>query len=188
MAPLTILSQNPKSGSKVKENRKIYISLNATIPPKVRMPNLINTTRTNAEDVLESNGLKLGSIEYVENLALNAVLAQQIDGREIPPDSMVAKGSLVDLLIGDGLGNQIIDIPDFTGQSLDELKFIIANYKLVLDHINYVKVDSLPAITRNRIYKQLPPPGEKSSAGGNIEIWINSDPPKENEDGTIQMN
>jgi len=35
LAPLTILTQNPKAGSKVKENRKIYLSLNATVPQRL---------------------------------------------------------------------------------------------------------------------------------------------------------
>lgn len=188
LAPLTILTQNPKAGSKVKENRKIYLSLNATVPPKVRMPNLINTTRLNAEDVLKGNGLKLGQIEYVESLELNAVLFQRIDGRDIPNDAFVPKGSKIDLVIGDGLGNQSFETPDFTGQSLDEVQFQIGASKLVLDIINYVKNDTLPDNLRNRIYYQLPPAGRITSSGGNIEIWINSDPPVDKETGESGTN
>ena len=188
LAPLTILTQNPKAGSKVKENRKIYLSLNATVPPKVRMPNLINTTRLNAEDVLKGNGLKLGEIEYVESLELNAVLFQRIDGEDVPHDAFVPKGSKIDLVIGDGLGNQSFETPDFTGQSLDEAQFQIGASKLVLDIINYIKNDTLPDNLRNRIYYQLPPAGRKTSSGGNIEIWINSDPPEDNQTGEIKIN
>jgi eukaryotic-like serine/threonine-protein kinase len=185
MDPLTILTQNPKAGSKVKENRKIYLSLNAKVPPKVRMPNLINTSRANAEDILISNGLKLGEIEYVPNIALNAVLEQKVAGNEIASDSLIPKGSIVDLVIGDGLGNQNFETPDFMGNTLDEVKFVITDGKLILDHINYIKQDTLPANMRNRIYKQLPPAGSENSSGGRIEIWINADPP-EKDDG-IQM-
>ncbi len=186
--PLTILTQNPKPGSKVKENRKIYLSLNATVPPMVRMPNLINTNRANAEDILVSNGLKPGEIEYVPNIALNAVLAQKLDDEDVAPGIQVPKGSVINLVIGDGLGNQILDTPNLIGSSLDEVKFTVIGSKLVLDQINYIKVDSLPSNTRNRVYKQLPPAGEQTSSGGSIEIWINGAPPKEEDDGTIQMN
>ncbi|MEQ8811494.1 MAG: PASTA domain-containing protein, partial [Imperialibacter sp.] len=39
---LAVLKQFPLPNSKVKENRKIYISLNAKEPPKVRMPQLVD--------------------------------------------------------------------------------------------------------------------------------------------------
>ncbi len=185
--PLTILTQNPKAGSKVKENRKIYLTLNAKVPPKVRMPNLINTSRANAEDILISNGLKLGEIEYVPNIALNAVLEQKLEGGEVAADSMIAKGSVIDLVIGDGKGNQEFETPDFYGVSLDEAKFIITSEKLVLGEVNYVKVDSLSSNTRNRVYRQLPPAGSENSSGGVIELWINADPPKKNDDSGVRM-
>ena len=182
-AALTILTQNPKAGSKVKENRKIYLSLNAKVPPKVRMPNLISTNRSNAEDILVSNGLKLGEIKYVEDLALNAVLSQKIGGEDVIPDAFIPKGSIVDLEIGDGLGNQSFSTPDFTGKSLDEVKFQINASKLVLDIVNYVKVDSLESTLRNRVYRQSPPAGRLTLTGGNIEIWINADPPEDDGNG-----
>ena len=155
---------------------------------KTAGPNLINTTRINAEDVLNSNGLKLGEIEYVESLELNAVLFQKIDGEDVASGAFVPKGSKIDLIIGDGLGNISFETPDFTGQSLDEVRFQISASKLILDIINYVPNDTLPANLRNRIYHQLPPAGRKTSSGGNIEIWINREPPKEDGNGEIEMN
>ena len=40
--PHTVLKQFPLPNSKVKENRKIYITLNSTNPPEVRMPDLVD--------------------------------------------------------------------------------------------------------------------------------------------------
>ena len=172
--PLTILTQNPKAGSKVKEQRKIYISLNAVVPPKIRMPNLVNTSKTNAEDILASNGLKLGSIEYVANLAENAVLSQKINGRNVAPGSMIPKGSIVDLTIGNGVGRQTFATPNLIGKTLDEVRFQIKASNLVLDEINYILADSIPI---GVIYKQLPPQGSKIRSGGLIEIWVNDEKP-----------
>ena len=39
--PLTVLQQFPKPGSKVKENRKVYITINRVTPPTVPMPDLV---------------------------------------------------------------------------------------------------------------------------------------------------
>ena len=40
--PYTVLQQNPSENDKVKENRKIYLTLNSSIPPKIKMPKIIN--------------------------------------------------------------------------------------------------------------------------------------------------
>jgi len=186
--PLTILTQNPPAGAKVKENRKIYLALNARVPPKVKMPNLINTDIQNARDILEAHGLKLGEVELVENIATNAVLAMKFEGEDIAVGTEIAKGSLIDLTIADGEGIQYFETPDFLGKTLDEVKFQITASRLKLDVINYIKNDTVP---RNQVYKQLPPVGAMLRSGDLVEIWINSDQPEEptenDSDGNLKM-
>ncbi|MFT7269533.1 MAG: beta-lactam-binding protein with PASTA domain [Roseivirga sp.] len=181
--PMTILSQNPKPGSKVKMDRKIYITLNAQVPPEIKMPNLINTNVENAEDILKSNGLKMGEITYEPNPANNAVLAQMIKGQKIEPNTYVFKGSIVDVVIGDGEGVQRFPAPNFLGKSLDEVKFQINASNLKLDVINFIRVDSL---AENSVYKQLPPAGIMIRSGDLIEIWVNGQEDIEPQDGTGQ--
>src|SRR5688572_9744893 len=53
--PLTVLKQYPHAGAKVKEGRKIYISINSVTPPTVPLPNLKDGTVLNADVVLRSN-------------------------------------------------------------------------------------------------------------------------------------
>jgi len=177
--PEVILSQNPKGGAKVKENRKIYLTLNANIPPQVRMPNLINTDLLNAEDILTSNGLKRGEITYVPDLRENAVIKQELEGEEIEPGTMLFKGSVVDLVIGNGIGVETFPIPDFLGKTLEEAKFQIEAAELRLDIVNYIKNDTVPL---NTIYKQLPPLGTVVRKNRIIELWINGDEPPEEEE------
>ncbi len=177
--PEVILSQNPKGGAKVKEDRKIYLTLNANVPPQVRMPNLINTDLLNAEDILSSNGLRRGEISYVPDLRENAVIKQELDGEEIAPGTMLYKGSIVDLVIGNGIGVETFPIPDFLGKTLDEAKFQIEAAELRLDIVNYILNDTVP---ENTIYKQLPPLGTVVRKNRIIELWVNGEePPKEDE-------
>ncbi len=177
--PEVILSQNPKGGAKVKEDRKIYLTLNANVPPQVRMPNLINTDLLNAEDILISNGLKRGEITYVPDLRENAVIKQELEGEEIEPGTMLFKGSVVDLVIGNGIGVETFPIPDFLGKTLEEAKFQIEAAELRLDIVNYIKNDTVPL---NTIYKQLPPLGTVVRKNRIIELWINGDEPPEEEE------
>ena len=144
------------------------------------MPNLINTNVENAEDILNSNGLKLGEISYEPNPANNAVLAQKINGEKVEAGAPVFKGSSVDLVIGDGEGVQRFPAPNFIGKSLDEVKFQINASKLKLDVINYILIDS---VKRDAVYKQLPPAGIMIRSGDLIEIWVNGRESNE-QDGT----
>ncbi len=169
--PEVILSQNPKGGAKVKEDRKIYLTLNANVPPQVRMPNLVNTDLTNADDILESNGLRRGEITYVPDRRVNAVISQMLNGENISTGTLIYKGSTIDLVIGDGDGVKRFETPDFLGKSYDEVKFQIEASGLKLDEVNYVLNDTVPP---NRVYKQLPPIGAMIRTGDLIEIWINS--------------
>lgn len=168
--PLAILSQNPKPGSKVKEDRMVYLTLNAKVPPQVRMPNLLGTDLANAEDILRSNGLKLGEIEYVPDRRLNAVIVQQMNGEEIETSTLIYKGSTIDLTIGNGEGNTRFEMPDFLGRTLDEAQFQISASGLKNADIYYILNDTVQGPV---VYKQLPPVGRMVRTGDLVEIWIN---------------
>lgn len=175
--PLAILSQNPKPGAKVKEDRMVYLTLNATVPPQIRMPDLIGTDKTNAEDILRSNGLKLGEIEYVPDRRLNAVIAQKMDGETIEENTQIYKGSTIDLIIGNGEGNTRFAMPDFLGRTLEEATFQIKASGLKNTDIYYILNDTVQGPV---IYKQLPPIGRQVRTGDLIEIWINQEQAEEN--------
>ncbi len=177
--PEFILSQNPKGGAKVKEDRKIYLTLNANVPPQVRMPNLINTDLPNAADILNSHGLKLGEISYVPDRRVNAVISQKLNDEDITTGTMIYKGSTIDLVIGNGEGIKSFPTPDFLGKSADEVKFQIQASGLKLDEINYILNDTVPP---NRVYKQLPPVGAMVRTGDLIEVWINKEKEEEEEE------
>lgn len=89
----TILQQNPSENEKVKENRKIYLTLNSSIPPKIKMPKIINGSVKNAQLILRSYDLKLGDITYVPDMARNAVLKIFINGDSISENDLILKGS-----------------------------------------------------------------------------------------------
>ena len=135
--PYSILQQNPSENEKVKENRKIYLTLNSSIPPKIKMPKIINGSVKNAQLILKSYDLKLGEITYVPDMARNAVLKMFIEGDSVNENDLVLKGSIVDLEVGNGLGNQIFDTPDLIKLDLEEARFTIIGSGLRLGNIIY---------------------------------------------------
>jgi len=98
----TIVSQDPLAGSKVKEDRKIYLKINSGGFSSVRVPNLIEQTLRQAEPSLKSIGLEVGKITYKPYLGKDMVLEMKHDGKILKPGDKVLKASKIDLVLGDG--------------------------------------------------------------------------------------
>lgn len=99
---LTIVEQEPKAGSKVKEGRKIYIKINASTYTMVAVPDLIEKTYRQAVPTLEAVGLQQGSITYKPYLGKDMVLEMRMNGKKIKAGEKVLKSSKIDLVLGDG--------------------------------------------------------------------------------------
>ena len=169
--PLTVLSQYPLDGSLVKEGRKIYITISALNAPQIQMPKLADRSLQSAEQILKSFGLLKGELKYVPDLAEGQVLKQLFNGKEIAPGTMIAKGSKIDLVVGDGLGNQMFDIPNLIGKTLEEATLTIVGSELVMGEVMYDESSDQPAGT---VIWQNPSaePGEKIRMGSTIDIKI----------------
>jgi eukaryotic-like serine/threonine-protein kinase len=178
--PLTVLKQFPSAGSKVKENRKIYISVNRTNPPTVPLPNLVDRSVTNAEAVLRSNELRRGQIELVAGPFLNVVQSMKMDGRPIEADTRIPKGSVIDLVVMDG-GSKKIPAPSVLGFSLEDAKVPIFGSNLNLGTIHPVgdTTGQHPVVL-----KQKPIPYEMIMVGDVVELWVGKEgsPVPEDED------
>jgi eukaryotic-like serine/threonine-protein kinase len=168
-APLTVLKQYPAAGTKVKENRNIFISVNRITPPSVPMPNLIDGSLINAEAVLRGNELKRGRILFVSGPFLNLVKEMRYQGKKVDAGTRVPKGSVIDLVIEDG-GNSEIRTPDVVGFTLEDAKIPIFGSNLNLGEIHLVgdTLNNGPIV----ILKQVPESGKILRAGDVIEVWV----------------
>lgn len=164
--PLTVLKQYPAAGAKVKENRKIFVSVNRKNPPTVKMPDLIDGSLTNAEAVLRGSELKRGKIRLVRGPFLNVVKEMQIDGNKVVPGVLVPKGTLVDLVVMDG-GSNKLPTPNVLGFSYEDAKVNILGSNLNIGDVNLVG-----DTTGGVILKQEPTPGEIIMVGDVVDIWI----------------
>jgi beta-lactam-binding protein with PASTA domain len=154
------------------------------------MPNIINGSVKNAQLILKSYDLKLGQIKYVPDLAMNAVIKIYKDGDSLSVDGLIEKGSIIDLDVGDGLGNQIFNAPDLIGLDFDEAKFTIIGSGLRVGLINYQDsgfvynkiIDDLgneiyekTKINPGRIFKQFPEKDVRVKIGRKVNLWIVED-------------
>lgn len=181
LQPLTVISQYPRENAKVKEGRKIYVTITTATAPQVRMPKLTDLSYRSAEVTLRNYGLVLGELIYKNDLAENAVLDQLFEGKKIAPGALIAKGSKVDLVVGDGLGNTSLDVPDVTGKLLEEAKLTIVGSDLQIGTILY-QPSGQPAGT---IVRQRPEAGQgdKIRVGDVIDLWVSGNPEPTGEGG-----
>lgn len=98
----SVVTQDPVPGSKVKEDRKIYIKINSSGYTMVRMPDLIEKTYRQAAPTLKALGLEEGKITYKPYLGKDMVLEMQLNGKKLKPGDKVWKSSKIDLVLGDG--------------------------------------------------------------------------------------
>jgi beta-lactam-binding protein with PASTA domain len=100
--PRTVIEQDPLAGKFVKENRQIYIKVNASGYEKVTVPNLIYKTKRLAVPTLEALGFKIGEITYKPNIAENTVLEMRYKNKKLEPGTQLSKTSTIDLVLADG--------------------------------------------------------------------------------------
>jgi beta-lactam-binding protein with PASTA domain len=170
--PFTVLTQEPAPGEKVKQDRKIYISVAMRRPPVIKMPKLTDGSVKNAQLILASYDLAIGQIKLVPNVAQNAVLKQLIDGKEIAPGAPIAKGTKVDLEVGDGLGNTEFAVPNLVSMPEDEARTLLAGQHLEVGEV--FKQAAETGQTPGTVVRQRPvsAPGATIRMGQLVDLWI----------------
>ncbi len=111
----SVVMQNPSPGAKVKQGRNVYFTIVAQMPEQVNMPNLRNLSLRQAMVTLNTNGLHINKLFFVDHFARNAVVEQEINGEVVEPETLVFKGSPVDLIVGNGGPNTQVPIPLLIG-------------------------------------------------------------------------
>jgi beta-lactam-binding protein with PASTA domain len=171
----TVADQDPKPGSSVKRGRKIYLTVNAMLPKQIVVPDVKNLSLRQAKAVLESVGLRLGGLEYQPDIAKNAVLQQKIRGKVVKKGTLAFSGTVVDLVLGDGLSNTRVLIPYLIHYTLQE-----AMDRLNLSSLNLAtfKIDDpFTDSTKVRVYKQVPAFSETNLVpmGTSIILYLTED-------------
>jgi beta-lactam-binding protein with PASTA domain len=169
---LMVLSQQPEGGSTVKEGRTIFLIVNKQLPPNTQMPNLVNMSFRSAEMLLKSAKLLLGDTIMKPDIAQGAVLSQLFEGKEISPGAPIPQGSRISLVIGDGLGNRQIQVPELIGMTYPEAMAILSGSNLTHTAVfDGVITDTSTAV----IYVQMPEPFNEFNEPNRIQEGDNVD-------------
>lgn len=181
--PGSVVDQVPEAGHPVKVNRKIFLTTNSIQPELVSLPRLVNISLRQAQVLVENSGLQIGQIRYQPSEYSNLVLEVQIDSTRISAGKKLAKGTMVDLVVGK-TGNMQTSLPDLTGLTLDEAKSMLTESMLnsgvlIYDASVLTSEDSVQAV----IWRQQPDPRITGSvpAGSSVDLWMTVDQLKVND-------
>ena len=98
----SVLEQIPIANSKVKKDRKIYLTINPVNYGNIAIPNIIQITKRSAISALLSSDLELGEISLIDNIGKDMVIQILYKREEVSPGFLVPKKSKIDLVLGNG--------------------------------------------------------------------------------------
>ena len=168
--PGAVVEQDPDPGTNVKENRTIYLTVVTRLAPNVELPDLEPYTYREAVATISNYGLKVGDTTYKSDIARDRILEVRFEGQVIKAGAKIPKGSKIDLVLGNGEGASMVDIPDLVNQDLDAAKFAIKGAGLKL---GMVTKQGTITDTTNLVVVAQSPMKTDSASKANIGTLIN---------------
>jgi beta-lactam-binding protein with PASTA domain len=150
--PGLVIEQNPSASALVKSGRTIYLTIITEVAPDVEFPNIIEKNLIEAQAILNNASLKIADTIYINDIARDVVLDAKFAGQTIKTGRLIAKGSKITLVLGNGRGANEVEIPTLTNYTLVEAKFALAGLGLTVGKITGNIIDTATA----RVISQSP--------------------------------
>lgn len=135
--PLEVLAQQPDPGFPVKKGHTMFLTVNKVVPPTIAMPALVNLSYRSALMRIETSKLILADTLMKPDMAQGAVLDQLFKGKTIDAGTPIPQGSAITLVIGNGLGQTKMNVPNIIGMSFPEAVALLSgsnlNYNVIFD-------------------------------------------------------
>jgi len=123
-----VLMQTPGAGTKVKEGRTIFVTINSTSSPAVKIPDIIdNSSFREAQAKLTALGFRLLEPKVIDG-ERDWVYDVQAGGRSLQQGDMVPIETPLTLVIGNGMigeeseEDMMLDMPDSTDLETDDFE------------------------------------------------------------------
>ena len=120
-----VLKQLPDANALVKVNRTVFLTVNKVIPPMIEMPKLEGQSLSFALEMLTRNHLILSDTVFRPDFMQGSVLEQLYNGTRIPEKSKLPWGSKITLIIGEGLGDRQILVPELVDMTFAEARALL---------------------------------------------------------------
>jgi len=187
LPPSCVIQQDPPPGTEVKKNHKVKLVVNGgeeiaggsisssgssslPVSSSISVPDVRQMSLEEAQSIIESSGLKL---ERVVEVTHDTIPAGYIVSQNPPPESKVAKGSTVSLLVSRGRTEAeeptLITVPDVVGLRLEEAKRLLAQSNLTVGNVEEVVVEGRD---EGVVISQSPSSGEEAEPGEKINLQV----------------
>lgn len=172
-----VLEQLPKGGVDVKAGRKIYLTINSFAQKKLPMPYVAGRSLRQAKNMLEGAGFGIESLEYVEDMATNYVLAQYLGGVEVTAESdiKIEKGTGVVLKVGVSPNQNTTTVPRLIGRKLFDAKSKLWEQGLNVGEITYDEGITLLNQDDARVCRQSVLQSSEQPLGAKVSIHLTLD-------------
>jgi eukaryotic-like serine/threonine-protein kinase len=178
----TVKKQLPDAGATVKVNRTVFLNINPVMLPMVEMPKLEGLSLRFALDRLAKSHLRLGDTTYRPDFMKGSVLEQNYNGNKILPGAKLRWGSAVSLVIGGGLAEVQILVPDLVGHTLYEAKGELESKGITLAAV--LAAGTITDTLKAFVFKQNPDVKDEEGKpnfikpGQTMDLWISATPPE----------
>lgn len=182
LKPLQVVRQIPDEYEVVKSSRTVYLTINRALPPLIEVPNVLGYSLRNAEMVLINAHLKMGDTTFRPDFAKNSVLEQLYNGVPIQPGAKVRQGSVISLVIGNGLGGSAIGVPNLFGMTYSQAKALLDSNGIMLASV--IPDADVTDQANAFIYKQNPNRFDEEGnlriirPGQVLDIWLSTAKPE----------
>jgi beta-lactam-binding protein with PASTA domain len=175
-----IISQNPQPFMRVKEGRKVYVTVTSSNPEMVVLPILSESSydfeKYSSKLMRRSIKCRISERVFDAKQAENTILylvynGSRISERDIKDGFEVPMGSTIDFVITERLSNEL-EIPDLVCLKFDVAEFVISSSNLNLG--NVILDETVTNQATAYIYMQEPAyaPGTTMRVGEQINIWL----------------
>jgi serine/threonine protein kinase len=169
-----IISQTPPAGQRKKVRTEIGVIVSKG-PTLVKVPALLGKTKLEAELALDEAGLKLGEVvkAYQSDAPEGTVIKQ------LPEvNTQIEKGASVSVTINTMETGKIINVPNFIGRPLEEVRAELASLGLIFDG---AISQSSNIYATGVVIDQNPVPYERVPIGTAMKFMVSSGAGSEND-------
>lgn len=171
--PGEIAEQTPIAGTRVKQDRKIYVILNCREKRMLYLPDVIGESCRKAQSNLTALGFQADSIRYKPYEFDGELLDILYNGHSVEKNEKIPDGARLVLVVGKQDTENMVTVPNLIGLSYAEAVSAIEQAELAIGNISY-DVNPLSDTERQqyRVYIQAPPAGAEVFRGKLVELKL----------------
>ena len=174
----TIVEQNPVAESHVKSGRVIYVVVNASVKKQVVLPELHDVSYRQATNILRQLGLDIDSVVYEPSEYRDLVLDLRVEDRSLETGDKITEGTKVIMVVGQGVGTEMIYVPDLGGLSVASARSLLLSQHLTMGQVQYDVEPTEETKDAYVVYLQEPRAGSTLIEGSSVSVQLTTDKTK----------